>query len=172
MATYFTRTLPHVWRISAGARLFVVRVHPLRRQPEDPAGEIPQGAGGLPAFHEHPHGIGHHAVCVQRHHGHRARQGGRRFLYLRLADRGGRGGDGRARQKLQKGLYRQRFQCRVRTHTLADILALKEQTGHSTVAVTDDGTANGKLLGIVASRDYRVSPHESGSARERVYDAV
>ena len=27
--------------------------------------------------------------------------------------------------------------------TLADILALKEKTGHSTVAVTDDGTANG-----------------------------
>ncbi len=41
--------------------------------------------------------------------------------------------------------------------TLADILALKERTGHSTVAVTDDGTAHGKLLGIVGSRDYRVS---------------
>ena len=41
--------------------------------------------------------------------------------------------------------------------TLADILALKEKTGHSTVAVTDDGTATGKLLGIVTSRDYRVS---------------
>jgi len=41
--------------------------------------------------------------------------------------------------------------------TLADIVALKEETGHSTVAVTDDGTATGKLLGIVASRDYRVS---------------
>jgi IMP dehydrogenase len=43
------------------------------------------------------------------------------------------------------------------TATLADILALKEKTGHSTVAVTEDGTANGKLLGIVTSRDYRVS---------------
>lgn len=42
-------------------------------------------------------------------------------------------------------------------HTLADILDLKEKTGHSTVAITDDGTAKGKLLGIVASRDYRVS---------------
>ena len=42
-------------------------------------------------------------------------------------------------------------------HTLADILALKEQTGHSTVAVTEDGTPNGKLVGIVTSRDYRVS---------------
>ena len=41
--------------------------------------------------------------------------------------------------------------------TLADILELKRKTGHSTVAVTDDGTANGRLLGIVASRDYRVS---------------
>ena len=44
--------------------------------------------------------------------------------------------------------------------TLADILALKEKTGHSTVAITDDGTAHGKLLGIVASRDYRVSRME------------
>ncbi len=41
--------------------------------------------------------------------------------------------------------------------TLADILALKELTGHSTVAVTSDGTVNGKLEGIVASRDYRPS---------------
>ena len=41
--------------------------------------------------------------------------------------------------------------------TLADVLALKEQNGFSTVAVTDDGTATGKLLGIVTSRDYRVS---------------
>ncbi len=41
--------------------------------------------------------------------------------------------------------------------TLADILALKEKTGHSTVAVTDNGLAGGKLLGIVTSRDYRVS---------------
>ncbi len=41
--------------------------------------------------------------------------------------------------------------------TLADVIALKEKTGHSTIAVTEDGTANGKLLGIVTSRDYRVS---------------
>ena len=44
--------------------------------------------------------------------------------------------------------------------TLADIIALKEKTGHSTVAVTDDGTADGKLLGIVTGRDYRVSRME------------
>ncbi len=41
--------------------------------------------------------------------------------------------------------------------TLSDILALKERTGHSTVPVTQAGTSTGKLLGIVTSRDYRVS---------------
>lgn len=41
--------------------------------------------------------------------------------------------------------------------TLADILALKAERGHSTIAVTEDGTQNGKLVGIVTSRDYRVS---------------
>ena len=44
--------------------------------------------------------------------------------------------------------------------TLEEVLKLKERTGHSTMAVTDDGTANGKLLGIVTSRDYRVSRME------------
>ena len=41
--------------------------------------------------------------------------------------------------------------------TLADVLALVEENGHSTIAVTEDGSANGKLLGIVTGRDYRVS---------------
>ena len=41
--------------------------------------------------------------------------------------------------------------------TLADVLALKQRNGFSTVAITDDGSATGKLLGIVTSRDYRVS---------------
>ena len=41
--------------------------------------------------------------------------------------------------------------------TLDDVLALKERFGHSTVAVTHDGTSNGKLLGIVTTRDYRIS---------------
>ncbi len=41
--------------------------------------------------------------------------------------------------------------------TLKDVLELKEKTGHSTVAVTSDGTSNGKLLGIVTSCDYRVT---------------
>ena len=41
--------------------------------------------------------------------------------------------------------------------TLAELLALKEKTGHSTTAVTDDGTAQGKMLGLITSRDYRIS---------------
>jgi len=41
--------------------------------------------------------------------------------------------------------------------TMADCVALKEATGHSTIAVTEDGTADGKLVGIVTTRDYRVS---------------
>ena len=45
-------------------------------------------------------------------------------------------------------------------HTLADVLALKQKNGFSTVAITEDGTATGKLLGIVTSRDYRVSRME------------
>ena len=44
--------------------------------------------------------------------------------------------------------------------TLQDVLALKEANGFSTVAVTEDGTATGKLLGIVTGRDYRVSRME------------
>ena len=42
-------------------------------------------------------------------------------------------------------------------NTLADVIALKDRNGFSTMAVTDDGTANGKLLGIVTGRDYRLS---------------
>ena len=46
-------------------------------------------------------------------------------------------------------------------HTLADVLALKAKNGFSTVAITEDGTPNGRLLGIVTSRDYRVSRMET-----------
>ncbi|MBI2863169.1 MAG: IMP dehydrogenase [Chloroflexi bacterium] len=42
-------------------------------------------------------------------------------------------------------------------HTLADVLALKEKTGHSSIAITADGSPSGRLLGIVTSRDYRPS---------------
>ncbi len=39
--------------------------------------------------------------------------------------------------------------------TIAELESLVESTGHSTVAVTEDGTPNGKLMGIITDRDYR-----------------
>ena len=52
--------------------------------------------------------------------------------------------------------------------TLHDVMLLKEKTGHSTVAVTDDGSANGKLLGIITSRDFRIT-HTAPDAKVKDY---
>jgi IMP dehydrogenase len=41
--------------------------------------------------------------------------------------------------------------------TLADVLEIKARTGHSTIAITHDGSPTGKLMGLVTSRDYRVA---------------
>ena len=41
--------------------------------------------------------------------------------------------------------------------TLQDVVNLLRETGHSTMAVTEDGTAHGKLVGVVTSRDYRIN---------------
>ncbi len=41
--------------------------------------------------------------------------------------------------------------------TLRDVIELKEKTGFSTIGITHDGSSNGKLLGMVTSRDYRPS---------------
>jgi len=41
--------------------------------------------------------------------------------------------------------------------TLRDVIELKNKTGFSTIGITHDGTADGKLLGMVTSRDYRPS---------------
>ncbi|MBQ6621401.1 MAG: IMP dehydrogenase [Mogibacterium sp.] len=41
--------------------------------------------------------------------------------------------------------------------TLKDVLYMKERTGHSTIAITDDGSSGGVLKGIVTSKDYRIS---------------
>ncbi len=43
------------------------------------------------------------------------------------------------------------------TQTLSELVAKIAQTGHSTVAVTEDGTSNGKLVGIITERDFRMS---------------
>jgi IMP dehydrogenase len=41
--------------------------------------------------------------------------------------------------------------------TIQDVVALTKRTGHSSVAVTDDGTPSGKLLGLITDKDYRLS---------------
>ncbi|HHT52739.1 MAG: IMP dehydrogenase [Bacteroidales bacterium] len=48
------------------------------------------------------------------------------------------------------------------TQTLKDVLEMKAKTGFSTIGITEDGTSNGKLLGMVTSRDYRPNkdPHD------------
>ena len=52
--------------------------------------------------------------------------------------------------------------------TIADLLALIQQTGHSTVAVTADGSAHGKLEGIITERDFRID-HVSQNAKVSEY---
>jgi IMP dehydrogenase len=49
-------------------------------------------------------------------------------------------------------------------HTLKDVIDIKERTGFSTIGITDDGSSNGKLLGIVTGRDYR--PNKDSSDRK------
>jgi IMP dehydrogenase len=41
-------------------------------------------------------------------------------------------------------------------NTLQDVIDLVSKTGHSTIGITHDGTPNGKLLGLVTNRDYRL----------------
>ena len=40
---------------------------------------------------------------------------------------------------------------------LREVIDLVQETGHSTVIITDDGTANGKFIGLVTDKDYRIS---------------
>lgn len=47
-------------------------------------------------------------------------------------------------------------------HTLKDVIELKERTGHSTIAITEDGSPSKRLMGIVTSRDYRISRDSFG----------
>lgn len=42
-------------------------------------------------------------------------------------------------------------------HTIADVLAMIERSGHSTIGITEDGSPTSRLLGMVTSWDYRLS---------------
>ncbi|WP_412538388.1 IMP dehydrogenase [Longispora sp. K20-0274] len=44
--------------------------------------------------------------------------------------------------------------------TLGQLLAVMGRTGHSTAAVTDDGSPTGRLLGLVTSRDFHPQRHD------------
>jgi len=41
--------------------------------------------------------------------------------------------------------------------TIKDIIDLTNKTGHSTIMITKDGTANGKFVGMITDKDYRPS---------------
>ena len=56
--------------------------------------------------------------------------------------------------------------------TLEDILKIKEETDHSTIPVTDNGEWNGKLLGLITSKDYRVSRLEPDTKVETLMTPV
>lgn len=47
--------------------------------------------------------------------------------------------------------------------TLEEVVELSAKTGHSTVAVTEDGSAHGKLLGIITSKDFRIGHCPEGA---------
>lgn len=47
--------------------------------------------------------------------------------------------------------------------TLEEVVELSAKTGHSTVAVTEDGTPKGKLVGIITSKDFRIGHCPAGS---------
>jgi len=58
------------------------------------------------------------------------------------------------------------------TQTIKDALELKEKTGHTTMAITADGTASGQLLGILTSRDYRPDKTDENTPVEQVMTPV
>jgi len=47
------------------------------------------------------------------------------------------------------------------TDTLADVIDIVAKTGHSTIPITANGKPNGKLVGLVTSKDFRVSRMET-----------
>ncbi|MCX6713634.1 MAG: IMP dehydrogenase, partial [Candidatus Vogelbacteria bacterium] len=58
------------------------------------------------------------------------------------------------------------------TQTINEALELKEKTGHTTMAITVDGTPNGRLLGILTSRDYRPDKIDKETKVEQVMTPI
>ena len=84
-----------------------------------------------------------------------AREGGIAFIY------GSQSADDEAQMVSKVKAYKAGFvtsDSNLRPDsTLSDVLELTGRTGHSTIAITSDGSATGRLEGVVTSRDYRVS---------------
>lgn len=84
-----------------------------------------------------------------------AREGGVAFIY------GSQSIESQAKMVYQVKKHKAGFvisDSNVKSDTpLKDVIALVEETGHSTVMITEDGTENGKFLGLVTDKDYRVS---------------
>ena len=84
-----------------------------------------------------------------------AKQGGISFIY------GSQSTENEAQMIRRVKLYKSGFvvsdsNLRIGS-TLQDVVNLVEEKGHNTIAVTENGEANGELLGLITSRDYRVS---------------
>jgi IMP dehydrogenase len=84
-----------------------------------------------------------------------AREGGISFIYVSQSV------ENQAAMVKRVKKYKAGFvQSELNVHpnqTLKDVLDLKEKTGHTTVAVTEDGTTAGKFVGLVTDMDYRVT---------------
>ena len=131
---------------------------PMARQPQDPAGKVPaKGKKKCPLEMNIPMV----SAIMQSVSGEKlaialAKQGGVSFIY------GSQTIEQEADMVRRVKAYKKGFvtlltpTCRRRL-PWAMCWTSRPRTGHSTVAITDDGTAHGKLLGIVASRDYRLS---------------
>ena len=84
-----------------------------------------------------------------------AREGGIAFIYMsqtieEQADMI------RRVKETKSGFVRSKWNLKP-SNTLADILKIKEESTHTTIPVTEDGTSTGKLLGIITSKDYRLT---------------
>ena len=84
-----------------------------------------------------------------------AREGGIAFIYMSQSVES-QAAMVRHVKESKSGFVRSKWNLKPHD-TLRDILEIKEESDHSTIPVTEDGTARGKLLGIITSKDYRLS---------------
>ena len=84
-----------------------------------------------------------------------AREGGVAFIYMSQSVED-QAQMVRNVKSFKSGFVESRWNLKV-DDTLKDILKIKAETDHSTIPVTENGDKNGKLLGLITSKDYRPS---------------